>query len=171
MRIGDAFVDLDDPSLRALGKIMDLNSSLTLPSYYAPRICEELKEHYDVTEIESKIDADDGVDAPDSLGDIMRPYQKAGLRWMSALLKRGYGGILADDMGLGKSLQVISLIVALKLKSIIVCPTTLVLNWENEFKKFAPFLRTLCVIGSMEDREKLLTDAKNFVRAYTSGYS
>lgn len=168
VRIGDAFVDLDYPSLRALGKIMDLNSSLTLPSYYAPRICEELKEHYDVTEIESKIDADDGVDAPDSLGDIMRPYQKAGLRWMSALLKRGYGGILADDMGLGKSLQVISLIVALKLKSIIVCPTTLVLNWENEFKKFAPFLRTLCVIGSMEDREKLLTDAKNYDVVITS---
>ncbi len=159
IRLGDNFIDIDDPGLRALSEVIGLKGSLELPAYYAPHVANQLEDYYDLNATDCKkfMESDNAVAPPSELDDILRPYQKTGLNWLSALKNNGFGGILADDMGLGKSIQIIALILAYKLKTIIVCPTTLILNWKNEFKKFAPSLKVLCVMGGQEERVKLVS--------------
>lgn len=74
----------------------------------------------------------------------LRPYQTYGVKWMDYLYKNDLGGCLADDMGLGKTLQAISLLTLhakdTKLPSLIVMPRSLLFNWQNELKRFAPQL-------------------------------
>lgn len=94
---------------------------------------------------------------PENLKSIMRGYQVTGFKWLKTLSSYGLGGILADDMGLGKTLQTIAFIQSekegLSLPSIVVCPTSLVYNWESEIQKFTPSLRTLVISGSKSERE------------------
>lgn len=95
---------------------------------------------------------------PAMLSDRLRDYQKTGYRWMAALKSYGLGGILADDMGLGKTLQAITLIVASKedLPSIIIAPTSLIYNWKEEIRRFAPQAVTKVVVGTKVQRHKLI---------------
>ncbi len=86
------------------------------------------------------------ISAPQHLKQILRPYQESGFQWLNYLSEVRWGGILADDMGLGKTIQALSFLYHLKdvnktLKALVVCPTTLMYNWENEIKKFAPGLK------------------------------
>jgi superfamily II DNA or RNA helicase len=86
---------------------------------------------------------------------VLRPYQKEGVAWLCFLRANGFGGILADEMGLGKTLQVLAHLDALKkindrpeaAPSLVVCPTSLVFNWEAEAGKFTPGLRVLALHG------------------------
>ncbi len=76
----------------------------------------------------------------------LRPYQLSGFHWLQALDELGWGGCLADDMGLGKTLQTISFLQFVKEKypgstQLVVCPTSLIFNWENEMKKFCPSIK------------------------------
>ncbi|MGB3008240.1 MAG: SNF2-related protein [Chitinophagaceae bacterium] len=85
------------------------------------------------------------IEPSDSLKKILRPYQVAGYQWLNYLKDIRWGGILADDMGLGKTVQALSFLEYLKkdqgnLKAVVICPTTLIYNWENEIKKFTPSL-------------------------------
>ncbi|MBS1919778.1 MAG: SNF2 helicase associated domain-containing protein [Bacteroidetes bacterium] len=85
------------------------------------------------------------VQPPEHLHPILRPYQVAGYQWLNYLSEIGWGGILADDMGLGKTVQALSFIEHFKsqngqVKALVICPTTLIYNWENEIKKFTPEL-------------------------------
>ena len=78
--------------------------------------------------------------------EVLRDYQEVGVKWLYNIYKCGFGGILADEMGLGKSIQIIYLIKKLlkenkDSKYLIISPTSLVYNWENEFKKFAPDIK------------------------------
>jgi len=82
----------------------------------------------------------------------LRNYQQIGLQWLLQLDHFNFGGILADDMGLGKSIQIIAFIQALSAASkpskphpiqLLVVPTTLLFNWISEFNKFAPNLQIL----------------------------
>lgn len=98
---------------------------------------------------------------PEHLDDIMRDYQKYGFRWMKTISGYGFGGILADDMGLGKTIQAIALMQDAKqtgnqLPHFVVCPSSLTLNWESELKRFAPSLRSLVIIGTAAQRNKLI---------------
>ena len=85
---------------------------------------------------------------------VLRPYQKQGVYWMSFLERSGLGGLLADEMGLGKTLQTLTWLSLERGKgsgdrgtALIVCPTSLVRNWEAEAKKFTPWLKVLVVSG------------------------
>ena len=85
------------------------------------------------------------VSAPAHLLPILRPYQESGFQWLNYLSEVQWGGILADDMGLGKTVQALAFLHYLKetngkLKALVVCPTTLMFNWQNEIKKFTPLL-------------------------------
>ncbi|MBS1947968.1 MAG: DEAD/DEAH box helicase family protein [Bacteroidetes bacterium] len=85
------------------------------------------------------------VDPPGHLMHILRPYQVHGFHWLNYLHEVGWGGILADDMGLGKTVEALSFLHYYKqahgsLRAIVVCPTTLMFNWENEIRKFTPAL-------------------------------
>ena len=75
----------------------------------------------------------------------LRPYQQAGFNWLQQMHYAGFGACLADDMGLGKTLQTIAFIDYLLNKQkqgniLVVCPTSLLFNWESEFEKFAPHI-------------------------------
>ena len=167
-----SFVNLDDPSLEAISEILEIadagadGKSLKIPKYYAPFVNGELTSgffHLErgrefksmINELSAAETAD--IEVPEEVRKIMRNYQKTGFRWLKTLCKYSFGGILADDMGLGKSLQMIALILSLHERpSIIVCPTTLILNWVGEFRKFAPGLKTLAVMGSADERRRLV---------------
>ena len=90
---------------------------------------------------------------------ILRPYQVAGYQWLNYLTEIKWGGILADDMGLGKTVQALSFIeyykkMNVKLKALVICPTTLIYNWENEIKKFTPELSNRIHHGGTRTRVK-----------------
>ncbi|MCD7839953.1 MAG: SNF2-related protein, partial [Erysipelotrichaceae bacterium] len=97
---------------------------------------------------------------PDYYNDILRDYQKDGVAWMHTLRDCGFNGILADDMGLGKTLQVIVLLESINtdLPSMVVCPSSLVYNWESEVHKFSKKLKVGCVVKGQDSR-KMMIDA------------
>lgn len=101
--------------------------------------------------------------APDSLAPVLRDYQKFGYGWLKTLAHYHFGGILADDMGLGKTLQSIAFIVSVlpeireqRQPAMIVSPASLVYNWRNELKKFAPEIRAVIADGTKAERSRML---------------
>jgi SNF2 family DNA or RNA helicase len=82
--------------------------------------------------------------APAGFSGQLRPYQERGLSWLSFLGELGLGGILADDMGLGKTIQLLSLVAAQPPgfgPTLLVCPMSVVGNWQREAARFTPDLR------------------------------
>lgn len=77
---------------------------------------------------------------PDKLKDIARPYQATGYNWLRFLFENKFGACLADDMGLGKTLQTIMFLQSVINqvdKALIVCPVSILINWQNEISKFS----------------------------------
>ncbi len=115
---------------------------------------------------------DSDFELPEGFDRILRGYQKVGYRWLRTLDFYGFGGILADDMGLGKTVQIISLLFDESRKeksvSLIVCPASLVYNWECEIQKFAPSLRVLLATGSALEREERLKQMQDYEVVVTS---
>jgi len=70
----------------------------------------------------------------------LRPYQERGVAWLQRLTELGMGGVLADEMGLGKTLEAIALLTSREQDRphLVVCPTSVVGNWERELQRFAP---------------------------------
>ncbi len=103
---------------------------------------------------------------PKKLKATLRPYQIEGLRWLSFLDENQLGGCLADDMGLGKTLQVISFFAHLKetqkvkTPHLVVAPTSLIFNWQEEIEKFYPNLKVCIYTGN--DRQELVSKFKNY---------
>ncbi len=83
-----------------------------------------------------------------SLEDVLRPYQKEGVYWMNFLARNGLAGILADDMGLGKTLQALAFLRTVGGPALIVCPSSLIFNWQQEAARFTPEIRTLAITGA-----------------------
>ena len=103
--------------------------------------------------------------------ELLRGYQKYGYQWLRTLSDYGFGGILADDMGLGKTLQVIALLDQIRADdklSIVVAPASLILNWEDEVKKFSPDLKAISVYGTVEQREQIVASASEYDLLITS---
>jgi non-specific serine/threonine protein kinase len=130
------------------------NNSLKLSRYHLS-VVDELYEQRDEEELTVQLEEKyerlrqfnniREIEPPYSLKMILRPYQVAGYQWLNYLKEINWGGILADDMGLGKTVQALSFLDHYKsengnLKALVVCPTTLIYNWENEIKKFTPKL-------------------------------
>lgn len=95
---------------------------------------------------------------------MLREYQKIGVQWLLFLRELGMGGILADDMGLGKTLQIITYLSAIKEKKglkLIIVPKTLMYNWRNEFKKFAPNLNVSIVEGKAAVRKEIIESSES----------
>ncbi|KAG9248818.1 SNF2 family N-terminal domain-containing protein [Calycina marina] len=90
----------------------------------------------------------------------LREYQHYGLDWLAGLYANNTNGILADEMGLGKTIQTISLLAHLACvhevwgPHLIIVPTSVMLNWEMEFKKFCPGFKILTYYGSQEERKR-----------------
>jgi len=89
---------------------------------------------------------------PGNLAERLRPYQRIGVNWLQHLGANGLGGILADEMGLGKTVQALAAVAAVCDRrrgkpSLVVCPTSLVNNWQAEAARFTPGLKTLLLHG------------------------
>jgi superfamily II DNA or RNA helicase len=120
----------------------------------------------------------DGVDPGPALRGTLRPYQKAGTRWMNLLAGLGLGACLADDMGLGKTIQVLALLLMEQARdtrprpSLLVAPASLLANWAAEIEKFAPSLKAAIIHPSAmpADQVKVFTaeQASDYDLAITS---
>lgn len=141
----------------------------SLPLYRAPYLDQALKEsnalRYSRDDGFRKLVrsfrtvADSDYTLPAQYRELLRPYQKTGFRWLKTLAQYGFGGILADDMGLGKTVQALSFLSSAKeegntLPSLVVCPASLVLNWGDECRKFAPELNVLLLSGGAQERRE-----------------
>lgn len=180
-----AFLNMEDPSLQLLNELVEtmhlepkelIKGKMHLPAYralYMDRLLEENADIYNTRDRHFKsmvknfkTISDSDFEEPPSLSHVLRGYQKNGFKWFRTLEAYGFGGILADDMGLGKTLQMIAVLLAAKLEgqqgsSLIVSPASLVYNWEEELKRFAPLLQVMTVTGSQEARwEKLAHSAE-----------
>lgn len=111
---------------------------------------------------------------PEELEETLRGYQKHGFHWLRTLDACGFGGILADDMGLGKTLQIITLLLDEKISvsrntpSLIITPASLIYNWENEIRNFAPQLKAVAVAGVKSHRREILSNYKDYDVLITS---
>jgi non-specific serine/threonine protein kinase len=108
------------------------------------------------------------VEPPQHLQKILRPYQAFGFQWLNYLTEVNWGGILADDMGLGKTIQALSYLQHFNdehgpLIALVVCPTTLMFNWENEIRKFTPTLTSYIHHGGDRTRDKETLKKSNVI--------
>lgn len=99
------------------------------------------------------------VAVPEGLRTTLRNYQQEGFNWLCFLHRFGFGGCLADDMGLGKTVQIIAFLLHLKahkgsVPNLIVVPTSLLFNWEDEIARFAPDLRLLNYNQTQRSRQE-----------------
>lgn len=112
------------------------------------------------------------VQLPEQLNGTLRDYQITGFQWLKTLAYYQLGGILADDMGLGKTLQTITYILDFQRKQngchLIIAPTSLVYNWEEEIARFAPTLKTLVVAGNQNERQEKISQAYDYDIILTS---
>ena len=111
------------------------------------------------------------VNIPVELNAELRDYQHEGLNWLNFLDDFNFGGCLADDMGLGKTLQVIAFILSQREKrghttNLVVVPTSLIFNWQEEVRKFAPSIKVLVHYGP--DRQKSTTHLSDYEIILTS---
>lgn len=113
----------------------------------------------------------DGTNLPTHATAEFREYQLKGFGWLWFMYKYGLNGILADDMGLGKTLQALTVLQKAKevdgsMPTLVICPTTVVFNWESEIQKFAPELTCLKLAGS--DRKNHFKEIPNYDVVITS---
>ncbi|MHB8132168.1 MAG: DEAD/DEAH box helicase, partial [Mobilitalea sp.] len=176
-----SFLDLNQPEMNAVAQLIenldlkasDLNEKmLNLPKYRAMYIDSFLRQanlpgvqrNKAFKQLVQSIlePQDGGFEIPDELHHILRDYQKTGFQWLKTLSSYGLGGILADDMGLGKTLQVLAFILSAKLTAIapalVIAPTSLIYNWQEEAKKFTPTLQVLVVEGNPQERQTQLSE-------------
>ena len=102
---------------------------------------------------------------PASFQGELRPYQARGVAWLSFLERWGLGACLADDMGLGKTIEFIAFMLhlqeqeVLEQPTLLVCPTSVLGNWEREIKKFGPTLKVLLYHGDKRPKGKAFAQA------------
>ena len=175
------FIDFTDSSVKELFNMIDLlnlekdlkNGISYIHKGKLSLVEEVLKNKdlsfiYNKTAIKSISDKiselnNDEVDLTKKLLRILRNYQFEGVKWLKSLYDLNFGGILADEMGLGKTLQTIAFLSTQKNKnSLIVVPTSLIYNWKDEFKKFAPRMKIGMAYGETEERRKIINDYKKY---------
>lgn len=177
------FIALNDSDFLALSKqlrqrlgefdaMMMNDKKLKVSSFNVPLLTDmeqlgvSLKKDKKFTELQKRIEQAGSVrvDLPVTLQAELRNYQYDGFQWMSQLAHWGAGACLADDMGLGKTVQAIALMLSrAKLgASLVVAPASVLMNWQNEIKRFAPSLTCHILHDVCGDREKMVQEASEF---------
>ena len=196
LRNGDFLGLEENEELRKLVEMMEtmqispkelLAGKMHIPAFralYLDKMMESMEDvyasrdsHFKKLIKEFKTISDADYDVPFSLRKILRKYQTVGYRWMRMLDAYGFGGILADDMGLGKTLQATALLLAdhdeyvpgeAPSTSLVVCPASLIYNWEEELHRFASPLQVLVVAGSASERKQMIAQYDRYDVLVTS---
>ncbi|MEG2484391.1 MAG: SNF2 helicase associated domain-containing protein [Clostridia bacterium] len=136
---------------------------------------EKDKEYIEIVNHIDKNVEDEDIKISKKFNKILRTYQKTGVKWLKTLDEYKFGGILADDMGLGKTLQVISLVStyleetkAKRKTTLVVCPSSLSLNWKNELSKFAADITVEIIDGKASERKAKIKKINSVDVAITS---
>jgi superfamily II DNA or RNA helicase len=103
-------------------------------------------------------DLQDVAETPEGFTGELRPYQQRGVAWLRGMADLGMGAVLADAMGLGKTIQLIGLLVSRPGPFLVVCPTSVVGNWEREIRKFGPALTVSRYHGAERDLDPAEVD-------------
>ncbi len=117
------------------------------------------------------------IETPQEFQGKLRPYQLRGVSWLGFLERWGLGACLADDMGLGKTLQFIGFMLKLKEEGmlvkpiLVVCPTSVINNWQKEIQKFAPVLSTLIHHGDKRSKDKTFAKEIKKINVVITSYS
>ena len=114
-------------------------------------------------------------DVPEGFHGNLRPYQQLGMSWLLFLRQYGFGATLADDMGLGKTIQLITYLLKVKEAentgpALIICPTSVLGNWQKELEKFAPSLSVYLHYGSNRLKGEDFTKKANGVDVVLTSY-
>ncbi|WP_052663380.1 DEAD/DEAH box helicase [[Mycoplasma] testudinis] len=165
----DSMGTFEFPKFRAFDLLLAFDGNRKLFEQYAdPSVVELIKAFKDL--VFEKMPINPPFDK------LLRPYQTEGHYWLRTLQRYSFGGILADDMGLGKTVQTISVIAQAyasipdDIPSLIVVPTSLLLNWQSEFKKFAPKLKVTTIRGLPMQRQQLLARNKTGIEITSYSY-
>lgn len=174
------FLDLEEENIKEVLTLLDnlleeeiknnelhvpLNKAIYLEDYLEEKGMRYIKGRSELKKLKKKlISLDNKVfKVPQDLNATLREYQFSGFNWLKTLDYLGFGGILGDEMGLGKTLQTIAFIASKPdTKTLITAPTSLIYNWNSEFKKFAPDIRVAIGCGTPEERLKLLNNRKAY---------
>ncbi|TQM51065.1 SNF2 family DNA or RNA helicase [Arcticibacter tournemirensis] len=152
--------------------IPKVNFSAVDQLYDAEMLDDEVKEELNFYRKRlSDFESVKNVKIPAELEGTLRSYQREGLNWLNFLDDLGFGGCLADDMGLGKSVQIIAFILSQREKTkhnvnLIVVPASLIFNWQAEVSKFAPSVKIHTIYGA--DRIKNTHDFDPYEIVLTS---
>ena len=172
--LSDAFAALSDGVLKDAGADddwadlrLDTWRGMYLDSLFRDQPDVQLEESSAFAEMISRMKQarPEEFPVPESLKDVLHPYQKYGYGWMKTLQSYHFGGILADDMGLGKTIQMIALLLADQKPgrtSLIICPASLIYNWQSEISMFAPQLRCQVISGQAKERRDLLKQYQEY---------
>ena len=175
------FVDLEDGLLQTVSKTMDelgvsgeslRKGTVELPAYRALYLDSQMhrleqgrverNQAFKKLVLNIREPEDTDYPVPEEVAGVLRDYQRTGYRWMRTLAEFGMGGILADDMGLGKTLQALAFLLAIRKPddppALVVAPSSLLFNWQEEARRFAPSLRTLVVTGPQRQRQEMLQE-------------
>jgi superfamily II DNA or RNA helicase len=129
------------------------NAAHELPASALPdlaRLCDALDEPRppEAARLQTLLDDFTGIPDAELVDDLqatLRPYQRAGVNWLVFLRQAGLGAMLADDMGLGKTLQALC---AVRGRTLVVAPTSVLHNWADEIQRFRPALRCAIYHGA-----------------------
>jgi SNF2 family DNA or RNA helicase len=119
----------------------------------------------------------EAIPIPETFRGELRPYQVRGASWLAFLERWGLGACLADDMGLGKTVQLIALLLYLQAQEkldqpvLLVCPTSVLGNWEREVKRFGPSLRTLVHHGDKRSQGRAFAQAVHDKQLVITSYA
>ena len=122
----------------------------------------------------SKKEIEEDIRLPKGLKSELRNYQVTGFKWLKILDEYQFGGILADDMGLGKTIQLLAVLQSYLEEeknpkpSMVVCPSSLSLNWKSEINKFASEIKTLVISGTAEERMTQIESIRDYNLVITS---
>ncbi|MCK4635335.1 MAG: SWIM zinc finger family protein [Candidatus Moranbacteria bacterium] len=137
----------------------ELEDIFTSSNYYNAKLDQGFKKFIKEAQSGKPVEK---VKLPANFKKTLRDYQEEGLDWFYFLRKYRFAGILADDMGLGKTLQAL-ILMSLNAKkdqpSLVVCPKTLLYNWQMEAKKFLPKMKTAVIDGQPKERQKKIKEA------------
>ena len=171
------FIDLSSPTIDnfynnienyEMFSRTDLLKYNKLPLYYAFKSLDNANSNVEtdtlINDVFTKVkDFENNPISIPKINGKLRGYQKDGVKWLNVLYENGLGGILADDMGLGKTIETITFIKTVQKDSpiLIVCPKSLIYNWQSEFRRFAPEIPTYAIHGTAASRMKLIKGITN----------